>query len=75
MEILSGRGDSVLFARYTGGDSVLVNKKGGRDSVRGGFCPPAIAMQCYIDERMDKKKHKLSTKCIAMVANFEESCC
>ena len=27
-------GDSVLFARYTGGDSVLVNKK-----EWGGFCP------------------------------------
>ena len=43
MEILTGSGgDSVLFARYTGGDSVLVNKKdwgGGGDSVRGGFCP------------------------------------
>ena len=26
-------GDSVLFARYTGGDSVLVNKK-----EWGGFC-------------------------------------
>ena len=37
MEILSGRGDSVLFARYTGGDSVLVNKK-----EWGGFCPGGI---------------------------------
>ena len=35
MEILTGSGgDSVLFARYTGGDSVLVNKK-----EWGGFCP------------------------------------
>ena len=36
MEILSGRGggDSVLFARYTGVDSVLVNNK-----EWGGFCP------------------------------------
>ena len=41
MEIQTGSGgDSVLFARYTGGDSVLVNKKEwGGDSVRGGFCP------------------------------------
>ena len=30
-------GDSVLFARYTRGDSVLVNKK-----VWGGFCPGGI---------------------------------
>ena len=37
MEILSERGDSVLFARYTGGDSVLVNKK-----EWGGFCPRGI---------------------------------
>ena len=38
MEILTGiGGDSVLFARYTGGDSVLVNKK-----EWGGFCPGGI---------------------------------
>ena len=38
MEILTGSGgDSVLFARYTGGDSVLVNKK-----EWGGFCPGGI---------------------------------
>ena len=38
MEILTGNGgDSVLFARYTGGDSVLVNKK-----EWGGFCPGGI---------------------------------
>ena len=42
MEILTGIGgwgDSVLFARYTGGggDSVLVNKKELGDSVRGGI--------------------------------------
>ena len=37
MEILSGRGDSVLFARYPGGDSVLVDKK-----EWGGFCPGGI---------------------------------
>ena len=37
METLSEKGDSVLFAIYiyTGGDSVLVNKKDGG----GGFCP------------------------------------
>ena len=41
MYILCGKGggDSVLFARYTGGDSVLVNKKEWGDYVRGGFCP------------------------------------
>ena len=39
IEILTGSGgDSVLFARYTGGgDSVLVNKK-----EWGGFCPGGI---------------------------------
>ena len=38
MEIMTGSGgDSVLFARYTGGDSVLVNKK-----EWGGFCPGGI---------------------------------
>ena len=38
MEILTGSGgDSVLFARYTGGDSVLVSKK-----EWGGFCPGGI---------------------------------
>ena len=36
MEILSGRGDSVLFARYTGGDSVLVNKKEWGGILSGG---------------------------------------
>ena len=45
IEILTGSGgDSVLFARYTGGDSVLVNKKEWvGDSVRGGFCPTLIS--------------------------------
>ena len=41
MEILTGSGgDSVLFAIYTGGDSVLVNKKewgGGGILSRGDF--------------------------------------
>ena len=39
MEILpgAGGGDSVLVARYTGGDFVLVNKKEWGDSVRGDF--------------------------------------
>ena len=38
MEILTGSGgDSVLAARYTGGDSVLVNKK-----EWGGLCPGGI---------------------------------
>ena len=37
-----GGGDSVLFAIYTGRDSVLVNKSGGIMSGGGGggdFCP------------------------------------
>ena len=44
MEILTGKGgDSVLFARYTGGDSVLVNKKGwGGGFCAGGFCPTLV---------------------------------
>ena len=47
MEILCGRrggGDSVLFAIYSGGDSVLVNKKewGGGGFCPGGFCPTLI---------------------------------
>ena len=58
MEILSGRGDSVLFARYTGEDSVLVNKKsggilsggGGGGGVLswggGGFCPTLSHHDC-----------------------------
>ena len=38
IENLTGSGgDSVLFARCTGGDSVLVNKK-----EWGGFCPGGI---------------------------------
>ena len=38
IEILTGSGgDSVLFARCTGGDYVLVNKK-----EWGGFCPGGI---------------------------------
>ena len=37
MEILTGSGgDSVLFARYTGGDSVLVNKKEWGGILSGG---------------------------------------
>ena len=41
MEIQTGSGgDSVLFARYTGADSVLVNKKEwGGGFCPGGFCP------------------------------------
>ena len=49
MEILTGSGgDSVLFARYTGGggggggDSVLVNKK-----EWGGFCPGGGGILSY----------------------------
>ena len=48
MEIQTGSGgDSVLFARYTGGDSVLVNKKewGG-----GGFCPGGILSYTHFME-------------------------
>ena len=38
IDILSGRGDSVLFARYTGGILSLSTKKsGGGGSVRGDF--------------------------------------
>ena len=42
IEILTGSGgggDSVLFARYTGGILSSSTKKSGGDSVRGGFCP------------------------------------
>ena len=43
MEILTGSGgDSVLFARYTGGDSVLVNKKEWGGFCPGGFCPTLV---------------------------------
>ena len=38
MEILTGSGgDSVLFVRYTGGDSVLVNKKEWGGILSGGI--------------------------------------
>ena len=39
-------GDSVLFARYTGGDSVLVIKKEwGGFCPGGGFCPDTMVKQ------------------------------
>ena len=45
-------GDSVLFVRYTGGDSVLVNKKewgGGGGYVRGDFVRiPAHVVLLYL---------------------------
>ena len=55
MEILFGRGDSVLFARYTGGDSVLVNKK-----EWGGFCPGGILSYTLLSEMFELKKRVCS---------------
>ena len=57
MEILTGNGgDSVLFARYTGGIlSSSTKKSGGGDSVRGGFCPTLFLF------RLDWKQNDLKT--------------
>ena len=45
---MKGRGDSVLFARYTGGDSVLVNKKERGGFCPGGFCPDTVLAFCCV---------------------------
>ena len=48
MEILTGNGgDSVLFARSTGGILSSSTKKSGGDSVRGGFCPTLNLRLCF----------------------------
>ena len=45
---MGGGGDSVLFARYTGGDSVHVNKKEwGGFCPGGGFCPDTLELCSY----------------------------
>ena len=49
MEILSGRGDSILLSRYTGGDSVLVKKKEWGGFCPGGFCPTLVSMFCRLN--------------------------
>ena len=52
-------GDSVLFARYTGGDSVLVNKK-----EWGGFCPGGI---------LSYTRYRLLSKLITNDYNYFQS--
>ena len=42
-------GDSVLFARYTGGDSALVIKK----RVGGGFCPGGFCLDTMVKQQME----------------------
>ena len=55
MEILTGSGgDSVLFAIYTGGDSVLVNKK-----EWGGFCPGGILSYTLREQNINQHEFGL----------------
>ena len=72
MEILTASGgDSVLAARYTGGDSVLVNKK-----EWGGLCPGGILSYTLASRHTrDVKKVKfgctdhVSTMCNSVLFN------
>ena len=52
MEIQTGSGgDSVLFARYTGGGILSSStKKSGGDSVRGGFCPTLLQTPPFFEK-------------------------